>query len=84
MIITGQVETETKKISDGIQNGLKMLIYGKRNTGKAFVQQVGLSTTGVGKIIKKLENNAVVYKEDNGYVLADPLLKQHILWARLR
>ncbi len=40
--------------------------------GKVFVQQVGLSTTGVGKIIKKLENNAVVYKEDNGYVLADP------------
>jgi len=52
--------------------------------GKVFVQQVGLSTTGVGKIIKKLENKAVVYKEDNGYVLADPLLKQHILQFRLR
>ncbi len=52
--------------------------------GKVFVQQVGLSTTGVGKIIKKLENNAVVYREDNGYMLADPLLKQHILQFRLR
>jgi hypothetical protein len=27
----------------------------------------------------KLENETVVYKEEAGYIMADPLLKQHIL-----
>ena len=39
--------------------------------------------TGVRKIMMKLEDEAVVYKEDAGYILADPLLKQHILRFRL-
>jgi len=31
----------------------------------------------------KLEHEAVVYREDAGFILADPLLKQHILEFRL-
>jgi len=34
-------------------------------------------------IFIKLEDQAVVYKEDSGYVLADPLLKQHMRRFRL-
>ena len=50
---------------------------------KGFVQSVQLTTPGVRKIIIKLENEAVIYREEKGYVLADPLLKQHILHFRL-
>ena len=31
----------------------------------------------------KLEDETVVYKEEAGHILADPLLKQHILRFRL-
>lgn len=51
--------------------------------GKDFIQRTGLTAAGVRKILIKLEDQAVVYKEDSGYVLADPLLKQHILRFRL-
>ena len=51
--------------------------------GKNFIQSTGLTAAGVRKIIMKLEDQAVVYKEDTGYVMADPLLKQHILRFRL-
>jgi len=51
--------------------------------GKDFINRVNLSAPGVRKIMMKLEDEAVVYKEDSGYVLADPLLKQHILEFRL-
>ncbi|CAB1080940.1 hypothetical protein JY97_17035 [Alkalispirochaeta odontotermitis] len=50
---------------------------------KSFINRVNLSAPGVRKIMMKLEDEAVVYKEDTGYVLADPLLKQHILEFRL-
>ena len=52
-------------------------------TGKDFVLKTSLSAAGLRKIINKFEDNAIVYKEDNGYELADPLLKQHILTYRL-
>jgi len=51
--------------------------------GKDFINRVNLTAPGVRKIMMKLEDEAVVYKEDTGYVLADPLLKQHILEFRL-
>jgi hypothetical protein len=51
--------------------------------GKDFVQNINLTAPGVRKIMMKIEDNAVVYKEDSGYILADPLLKQHILGFRL-
>ena len=51
--------------------------------GKDFVQNVRLSAGGVRKIITKFENNAVVYKEPEGYVLADPLLKNHMRTFRV-
>ncbi|MEJ2168731.1 MAG: hypothetical protein P8X90_24720, partial [Desulfobacterales bacterium] len=41
--------------------------------GKNFTQSTGLTAAGVRKIIMKLEDQAVVYKEDIGYILADPL-----------
>jgi hypothetical protein len=51
--------------------------------GKDFVKNINLTAPGVRKIMMKLEDDAVVYKEDTGYILADPLLKQHILGFRL-
>jgi len=51
--------------------------------GKAFSQQTGLTAAGVRKILMKLEDQAVVYREDAGCILADPLLKQHLLRFRL-
>lgn len=51
--------------------------------GKDFINSINLTAPGVRKIMMKLEDGAVVYKEDAGYILADPLLKQHILEYRL-
>ena len=51
--------------------------------GKDFIKNTHLTAPGIRKIVMKLENHAVVYKEDAGYILADPLLKQHILKFRL-
>ena len=51
--------------------------------GKDFIQSINLTAPGVRKIMMKLEDETVVYKEEAGYILADPLLKQHILRFRL-
>jgi hypothetical protein len=51
--------------------------------GKDFIKSINLTAPGVRKIMMKLENDTVVYKEEAGYILADPLLKQHILRFRL-
>ena len=51
--------------------------------GKDFIKGINLTAPGVRKIMIKLEDEAVVYKENTGYILADPLLKQHILEFRL-
>jgi uncharacterized protein len=51
--------------------------------GKQFTQRVGLTASGVRKIIMKLEDEAVIYKETNAYILADPLLKTHIKHFRI-
>jgi len=51
--------------------------------GKDFINSIKLTAPGVRKIMIKLEDEAIVYKEDTGYILADPLLKEHILEFRL-
>jgi len=51
--------------------------------GKDFIKSINLTAPGVRKIMMKLEDETVVYKEEAGYILADPLLKQHILRFRL-
>ena len=51
--------------------------------GKDFIKGINLTAPGVRKIMIKLEDEALVYKENTGYILADPLLKQHILEFRL-
>jgi hypothetical protein len=51
--------------------------------GKDFLKSINLTAPGVRKIMMKLEDKTVVYKEDAGYILADPLLKQHVLEYRL-
>ncbi len=51
--------------------------------GKDFIQSINLTAPGVRKIMMKLEDETVVYREESGYILADPLLKQHILRFRL-
>ncbi len=55
----------------------------KKPFGKDFIKKVRLSAGGIRKIIIKFENNAVVYKEPEGYVLADPLLKSHMRTFRM-
>lgn len=55
----------------------------KKPLGKEFLQKLRLSAGGVRKIIIKFENNAVVYKEPEGYVLADLLLKSHMQTFRM-
>ncbi len=51
--------------------------------GKDFIQSINLTAPGVRKIMMKLEDETAVYREEAGYILADPLLKQHILRFRL-
>ena len=51
--------------------------------GKDFIQSINVTAPGVRKIMMKLENESVVYREEAGYILADPLLRQHILRFRL-
>ena len=51
--------------------------------GKDFIIGTNLTAPGIRKILMKLEDESVVYKEEAGYILADPLLKQHILRFRL-
>jgi hypothetical protein len=51
--------------------------------GKKLIKNINLTAPGVRKIMIKLKNETVVYKEETGYILADPLLKQHILRYRL-
>jgi len=55
----------------------------KHPNGKAFIQATGLTAAGVAKILNKLQDHAVVYREKAGYGLADPLLRQHLLRFRL-
>lgn len=55
----------------------------KQPQGKKFVQSIKLTAPGVRKIIIKMENDAVIYKDKQGYILADPFLKQHIRRFRL-
>jgi len=50
---------------------------------KAFIKPLNLTAAGVGKIIRRLENDAVIYLEKDGYTLADPLLRNHLLRYRL-
>lgn len=47
--------------------------------GKEFLKNTGLSLGGVKKTLTKLENEAIIYKEENAYFLADPMLKYHLL-----
>mgnify|MGYP001565300718 CR=1 FL=1 len=47
-------------------------------SGKDFVAATGASQKGVSKIIKKLENEAVVYHIDGSYILADPLMAAYL------
>jgi len=46
--------------------------------GEDFIRSINLTAPGVRKIMMKLENEALVYKEDTGHILADPILKQHM------
>lgn len=52
-------------------------------TGKDFSGNMDISISGIRKIINKLKDEAVVYEEKDGIVLADPLLKHHILRYRI-
>jgi hypothetical protein len=47
-------------------------------TGKAFLRQADSSSGSVRPIFKKLLNQAFIYDDEDGYVLADPLLSVFI------
>ena len=51
--------------------------------GKEFVQRCKVSTGGMSKIIKKLENETALYREEKRYILADPLIREHLVKYRL-
>lgn len=42
--------------------------------GKEFLMKCRLSQKGAARIVKRLEDDAVIYKETRGYFVADPLL----------
>ncbi len=52
-------------------------------SGAEFVAKTGLSQKGVSKIVKKLEDEAVIYNGPKGYFLADPLLMAYLQKYRL-
>ncbi len=51
-------------------------------TGKEFIAKSKLSISGIRKVVQKLEDEAVLYRESDGYYLADPLLLQHLIKYR--
>jgi hypothetical protein len=64
----------------GYKNGPLAILCHVVYATLGFIQSTELTAAGVRKIIMKPEDQAVVYKEDTGYVMADPLLKQQILF----
>jgi uncharacterized protein len=47
-------------------------------TGKDFIHESKLSSAGILKIIKKMEDYALLYRTKNGISLSDPLLARYI------
>lgn len=47
-------------------------------SGKSFVAKINVSQGGISNIITKFENDAIIYKTDKGYELADPLLANYL------
>lgn len=50
----------------------------KNPTGKEFIQATQLSSAGILKIIKKLEDLGLIYRFKEGLSLSDPLLAKYI------
>jgi hypothetical protein len=46
----------------------------KQVSGTAFLSGLGLSQAGVSLMIKRFEDDAVIYRTPEGYILADALL----------
>lgn len=51
-------------------------------TGKSFTASTGISTRGTSLIIKKFENEAIIYRTKLDIVLANPLLKEYLVHFR--
>ncbi|OFZ80711.1 MAG: hypothetical protein A2583_06855 [Bdellovibrionales bacterium RIFOXYD1_FULL_53_11] len=45
----------------------------KQPSGNRFLSKIKMSTGSLGPLMKRLENQAVIYKTDEGYVVGDPL-----------
>jgi hypothetical protein len=45
-----------------------------KTSSAAFLKGIGLSQAGVSLIIKKFEDEAIIYRTELGYIVADPLL----------
>ena len=47
-------------------------------TSKSFLTKISASMTGMRAIVRRFEDQAIIYHEKNGYVLADPLLALYL------
>ncbi len=65
---------------------LRTLAHGgphNKLTGVDFLRSTRLSSGGVIKIIKKMENAGVIYRGYEGYFLSDPLLAEYLIRYKL-
>ena len=47
-------------------------------TGKLFLRATGLSAGGCSAILNRLEDQTMIYREPDGYILGDPLLAEYL------
>lgn len=47
-------------------------------TGKEFVAKTNTSASGILKISKKLEDDAVIYRTDKGFSISDPIFARYV------
>ena len=70
----GSFSLAEQKVLSGIANTQEEF----KAQSKEFTTKVGLTAAGIAKIIKKLENHAVIYKINNRYILSDPILSHYL------
>ena len=51
-------------------------------TGKEFSAKTNLSSRGISLILKKFEDEAVIYRTSEGIILSNPLLKEYLVHYR--
>lgn len=65
-----------------VLRAISLAAHVKSPSSKEFLAASGVSSAGALKIIKTLEDDAILYRMPEGYVLADPLLAKYLLKYR--